>query len=55
MDEVKNVADMTDREIAEELLTSFREVKAQLAGAGQALASNPMLGRMFGGLANALG
>lgn len=52
---VKPVTELTDRELLEEVATGFRETRDLLKGAGAALSSNPMLGRMFGGLAGALG
>lgn len=46
--EVKPVTHMTERELLEELVSSARELRVAIAGAGVALASNPML-KMFGG------
>lgn len=54
-DVIKPVSELTDRELIEEMVTSLRETRELLKGAGAALSSNPMLGRMFGGLASALG
>lgn len=56
MDETtKPVSELTDRELLEEVATGFRETRELLKGAGAALSNNPMLGRMFGGLASVLG
>ena len=48
MDELKNIVDMSDRELMEELVSSLRELRTAIDGIGPALASHPML-KMFGG------
>lgn len=51
MDVVKNVSDMTDRELLEELVTGLRDVRAKVEGATAVLSqasSHPLLGRLFG-------
>jgi hypothetical protein len=51
----KPVAEMTERELLEELVTFARNTEAQLNGLGESLANNPLLGKMFGGIASAFG
>ena len=51
----KNVADMTERELLEELVSFTRDAKVQIASAAESLKGNPMLkmlpglGGLFGG------
>lgn len=55
MDEVKNVAELTERELLEELVSGLRELRTGLASAGEALASNPMLKVLGGSFGSLLG
>lgn len=55
MAEVKSVTELTDRELLEELVTAVRELRVGIAGAGEALASHPMLKMLGGSFGSILG